>query len=58
MPILVEDSTETIPSEYREAFDLVRSKGLWSVSQGRCGGEGSVGAVLVVVPLVLAQRVP
>jgi hypothetical protein len=58
MPILVEDSTETVPPEYREAFDPVRSKGLESGSQRCCGGEGSVGAVLVVVPLVLAQRVP
>jgi hypothetical protein len=58
MPILVEDSTETVPSEYREAFDLVRSKGLVPGSQECCRSEGSVGAVLVVVPLVLTQRVP
>jgi hypothetical protein len=58
MPILVEDSTETVPSEYLEAFDPVRSKGLESGSQGCCGGEGSMGAVLVVVLLVRLQRVP
>jgi hypothetical protein len=39
MPILVEDSTETVPSEYRKAFDPVRSKGLVPGSQGCCGGE-------------------
>ncbi|SMD24724.1 hypothetical protein SAMN05660733_07818 [Lentzea albidocapillata] len=58
MPILVEDSTETVPSEYREAFDPVSSKELESGSQGCCGSEGSVGAVLVVVLLVRLQRVP
>ncbi|SMD24598.1 hypothetical protein SAMN05660733_07756 [Lentzea albidocapillata] len=50
--------TEAIPSEYREAFDPVRSEGLESGSQGCCGGEGSVGAVPVVVLLVRLQRVP
>jgi hypothetical protein len=32
MPILVEDSTETVPSEYPEVFDPVRSKELQSGS--------------------------
>ncbi|GGU15190.1 hypothetical protein GCM10010178_03360 [Lentzea flava] len=58
MPILVEDSAETVPSKYRKAFAPVSSKGLGPGSQGCCGGEGSVGAVLVVVLLVLTQRVP
>lgn len=58
MPILVEDSAETIQSEYREAFDPLRSRGLRPGSQGRCCRESPVGAVPVVVPLILAQRFP
>src|SRR5688500_1211214 len=49
MPILVEDSTETVPSEYHEAFDPVRPKGLESGSQGCCGGEGLVAAHLRMI---------
>jgi hypothetical protein len=55
MSILVEDSAETVSPAYGEAFDPVGFKGVGSGSQGCCGGEGSV---LVVVPLVHAQRVP
>ena len=58
MPILVEDSAETVLSIYGEAFDLGGLKRLGPGSQGCCGGERSVGSVLVLVPLVLAQRVP
>ncbi|GHH42177.1 hypothetical protein GCM10017774_38050 [Lentzea cavernae] len=57
MPILAEDSAEMVASECREAFDLVRPEGRVPGSQGCCGGEGSVGAVLVVVLLILMQRV-
>lgn len=39
MVILVEDSSETILSEYHKAFDLVRSEGLGSGSQGCCLSE-------------------
>jgi hypothetical protein len=58
MPILVEDSTETVPSEYREAFDPVRAEGLGLGSQRCRCGERSMGAVQVVVLLVRLQRVP
>jgi hypothetical protein len=58
MLILVEDSAETVSPAYGEAFDPVSFKGLGSGSQGCCGGEGSVGSVLVVVPLVLAKCLP
>jgi len=58
MVILVKDSTETIPLEHREAFDPVRSQGLRPGPQRCCRGESPVGAVPVVVPLVLAQRMP
>ncbi|GGM90441.1 hypothetical protein GCM10011609_29300 [Lentzea pudingi] len=37
--LLVEDSTETVPSEHRKAFGPVRSKVLVPGSQGCCGGE-------------------
>jgi hypothetical protein len=55
--ILMDDSAETVVSIYSEAFDLGAFKWLGPGSHGCCGGECSVGAVLVVVPHVLAQRV-
>jgi hypothetical protein len=58
MAVLVDDSAETVLPVYREAFDLVGFKRLGSCPQRCCGGERSVGAVLVVVPLVRTQRVP
>jgi len=58
MSILVDDSAETVQPVYGEALDLVGFKGLWPDSQGCRGGKRSVSSVPVVMPLVLAQRVP
>lgn len=58
MPILVEDSTKTVPSAYGEAFDLVRSEGLGLGSQRCRCSKRPMSAVQVGVLLVLAQRVP
>jgi hypothetical protein len=54
----MEDSAEAVLSAYDEAFDPVGFKGLGPGSQGCRGGKRSVGSVQVVVPLVLAKRVP
>jgi hypothetical protein len=54
----MEDSAETVLPAYGEAFDPVRFKGLGPDSQGCCCGERSMGPVQVIVPLVLAKRVP
>jgi hypothetical protein len=54
----MDDSAETVPSADREAFDPARFKGLRASSRGCCDSERSVGSVQVVMPLVLAQRVP
>lgn len=58
MSVLVDDSAEMVLSAYGQAVDLVGLKGLGQGSRRCCGGERSVGSVQVVVPLVLAQRVP
>jgi hypothetical protein len=58
MSVLVDDSAETILSVYGEAFDPAGFKGLGQVSQGCRSGKRSVGSVQVVVPLVLAKRMP
>ncbi|MFJ5991437.1 hypothetical protein [Lentzea sp. NPDC092896] len=57
MVVLADDSAETVPSIYGQALDLIGFKTLRPGPQGCCGGERPVGAVSVVVPLVLAQRV-
>lgn len=56
--VLVDDSTESILSMHGEAMGLVGLKGVRQGTKWCSGGEGSVGAVLVVMPLVLPQRMP
>lgn len=58
MSVLVEDSPGSVLPAYHEAFDPVGFKGLGPGSQGRRGGQLSVGSMLVVVPLVLTERMP
>jgi hypothetical protein len=58
MSVLVDHSAETVVSAYGEAFDPVDLERVGQLPEGCCRGEGAVGAVQVVVPLVLVKRVP
>lgn len=58
MSILMDDPAETVVPAYGEAFNLVGFTGLRLRSQGCRSSKRPVGSVQVVVPFVLAQRVP
>ena len=58
MAILVDDSDEKVLWVYGEVFDLAGFDRPKPNPQGCRAPERSVGSVLVVVRLVLAQRVP
>jgi hypothetical protein len=55
--ILVDDSAEAVVSVYGKAVDPVWCERLGSGSQGRRGGQGSVGSVAVIMPLEFPKRV-
>ena len=56
VPVLVEDPAESVAPAYVQAFDVARFERSGDSSQGCGTGQGPVGTVLVVVPLVDLQR--
>ena len=55
MVVLAKDSAESVAPAYVQALDLVRFERSGDSSQGCGTGQGPVGTVLVVVPLVDPQ---
>jgi hypothetical protein len=56
--VFADHSAETVVPAYGQAFDPVGFERLGQLLEWCGRGEGAVGAVLVVVPLVLVKRVP